>query len=170
MFLVAREPGIQLLLLLAGENMPDRPKAIAFDVDPESLDSLRGAFPEWEIEVRNGAALGALSGDRDSEAADLLVLGARDQIVETLRMCRRVRSQPGRAHTPLVVLVRPAQEALVRAALAAGADSCLVLPVHVKELASMVTRARANNQPGRHTLSLERSQRKDHWRDDGGEG
>jgi len=149
--------------------MPDRPKAIAFDVDPESLVSLRQAFPGWEIEVRNDATTGSLIWDGNPEAVELLVLGPRDQVGETLGLCRSLRSQAGRARTPLLVLVPPSQEALVRTALAAGADSCLVLPVHAKELVSMVTRARAGNRPGRHTRSLHRAQRKDQWRDDGGE-
>ena len=41
-----------------------------------------------------------------------------------------------------LVLVWPEQEALVRAALDAGAHSCLVLPVHAKDLVS-TTVARA---------------------------
>jgi hypothetical protein len=58
----------------------------------------------------------------------------------------------------------------VRAALDAGANSCLVLPVHAKDLVSMAARAQAGNRPGRHTLGLDRAQRKDRWRDEGGEG
>jgi DNA-binding response OmpR family regulator len=57
----------------------------------------------------------------------------------------------------------------VRAALDATADSCLVLPVHPKELVTMVSRALSGNQPGRHTLGLDRPQQLDRWRDDGGE-
>jgi DNA-binding NarL/FixJ family response regulator len=45
--------------------------------------------------------------------------------------------------------MQTAQEALVRAALDAGANSCLVLPVHPKDLTSVVARARAGNRlPG----------------------
>jgi DNA-binding response OmpR family regulator len=149
--------------------MPDRPKAIAFDVDPESLASLRQAFAEWEIEVKNGATTDSLVSDRSPKAAELLVLGARDHAVETLGLCRTLRSQAGRAQTPLLVLVRPAQDALVRAALAAGASGCLVLPAHAKELVSMVDRVRAGNRPGRHTLGLHHAQSEDQWRDHGGE-
>ena len=79
------------------------------------------------------------------------------------------RSQAGRAQTPLLVLVPPAQEPLVKAVLEAGANSCLVLPVHAKDLASTLARALAGNRPGRHTLGLDRAQREDRWRDDGGE-
>jgi DNA-binding NarL/FixJ family response regulator len=143
--------------------------ALAFEVDRESLVSLRQAFPGWEIEVINGAATASLSSKWELETADLLVLGVRDQAVEILRLCRTLRSGAGQAQTPLLVLVLPAQEALVRAALAAGADSCLVLPVHAKELVSMVARARAGNRPGRHTLSLNLAQSEDPWRDAGGE-
>jgi DNA-binding response OmpR family regulator len=149
--------------------MPDRPKAIAFDVDPDSLVSLRQAFPEWEIEVMSGATAGALTRDWNTSAVDLLVVGTRDQVAETLGLCRGLRDQAGRIHTPLLVRVPPTQEALVRAALDAGAHSCLVLPVHIKELVSMVNRARAGNRPGQHTLGLDRAPCEDQWRDDGGE-
>jgi hypothetical protein len=37
-------------------------------------------------------------------------------------------------------------------------------------VASMLVHARAGNQPGRHTLDLERAQSEDRWRDDGGQG
>jgi hypothetical protein len=58
----------------------------------------------------------------------------------------------------------------VWAALEAGADSCLVLPVHAKGVASMLVHARAGNQPGRHTLNLDQAQIEGRWRDDGGQG
>ena len=45
-----------------------------------------------------------------------------------------------------------------RTALDASADSCLVLPVHPKELVAMVSRALAGNRPGHHTLGLDRPQ------------
>jgi DNA-binding response OmpR family regulator len=149
--------------------MPERPKAIAFDVDWESLASLRQAFPEWEVEVKDGATPGSLAQHEFAEAADLLILGARADAVATLGLCRGLRDQVGRGQTPLLVLVPPGQEALVRAALEAGADRCLVLPVHPKELLSMVSRVRAGSWPGRHTLDLDRVQGEDPWRDDGGE-
>jgi DNA-binding response OmpR family regulator len=149
--------------------MPHRPRAIAFDVDLASLASLKQAFPEWQVEAVNGATTGSLDRDWNPDEADLLVVGARGPEAETLGLCRGLRSQAGRAHTSLVVLVPPAQEALVRAALGAGADRCLVLPVHAKELVSMVARVQTGNRPGRHTLGLEPAQREDSWRDDGGE-
>jgi DNA-binding response OmpR family regulator len=149
--------------------MPDRSKAIAFDVDPDSLVSLQQAFPEWEIEAITGATVGSLTHDWNPGAADLLVVGAGAQVAETLGLCRSLRSQAGRALTPLLVLVPPGQEALVRAVLEAGANSCLILPIHPQNLVNMVTRAREGNQPGWHTLGLDRAQRADKWRDDGGE-
>jgi DNA-binding response OmpR family regulator len=149
--------------------MPGRPKVIALDVDAGSLVSLREAFPGWEIEPLNGASTGSLDWDWDPGAADLLVVGARDLDGETLGLCRGLRSQVGRARTPLLVLVSSAQESLVRAALDAGADSCLVVPVHPKDLVAAVARVRAGNRPGRHTLGLDRAQCDDQWRDEGGE-
>ena len=53
--------------------MTDPPRAVAFDVDPDSLFSLRQAFPEWEIEVIHGATAGSLTKDWNPEAVDLMV-------------------------------------------------------------------------------------------------
>ena len=149
--------------------MPDLPRVIAFDVDPASLGSLRQAFPGWQLEAVNGATRESLARDWDPGEARLLVVGARTDVTQTLGLCRGLRSQAGRARTPLLVLVQPGREALVRAALEAGADSCLVLPVHAKELVTMLSRALAGNRPGRHTLGLDQPQSDDEWRDDGGE-
>lgn len=149
--------------------MPERPKVVTLDVDAGSLVSLRRAFPEWEIEALDGASTGSLARDWDPGAARLLVVGARHEAVETLGLCRGLRSQAGRAHTPILVLVLPEQQALVSAALDAGVDGCLALPVHPKELIRMVTRSGEGNQPGRHTLGTAPAQEQDPWRDDGGE-
>jgi len=46
----------------------------------------------------------------------------------------------------------------------------VTLPVHAKDVASMLVHAKAGNQQGRHTLDLERAQAEDRWRDDGGQG
>jgi DNA-binding response OmpR family regulator len=149
--------------------MPHRLRAVAFDLDAASLVSLREALPEWEIDVVKGSKAASLDHDWNPSAADLLVVGARDKMAETLGLCRGLRSQVGRAKTPLLALLSPAQEALVRVVLEAGANSCLILPVHAKDLVSTFTRALAGNQPGRHTLGLDRAQHQDQWRDDGGE-
>jgi DNA-binding response OmpR family regulator len=150
--------------------MPERPIVVTFDVDSASLASFRQAFPDWEIKSRDGATAGSLRRDWDPGKADLLVIGARDNVSVTLGLCRGLRSQAGGASTPLLVLVGPGQDALVTEALNAGAHSCLVLPVHAKELVSMVARTLAGNRPGRHTLGLDRAQCEDSWRDEGGEG
>lgn len=149
--------------------MKERAKIVAFDVDTDSLASLRQAFPDHEVEVRDGATTGSLEQDWDPGAAELLVVGAREETSVTLGLCRGLRSQAGGAKTPMLVLVGPGQNALVRAALSAGAHSCLVLPVHAKDLVKVLSRALAGNQPGRHTLGLDRAQREDSWRDAGGE-
>ncbi len=176
------------------EMMPSRLRAVAFDLDAASLISLREALPEWEIEVIKGATAASLPHDWNPGAADLLIVKAREEVAETLGLCRFLayctsysrdsgqeaattlgvrkssQNQARRADAPLLVLVPPGQESLVKAALAAGAASCLVLPVHAKEVASMLARARQGNQPGRHTLNLDRAQCEDRWRDDGGQG
>jgi DNA-binding response OmpR family regulator len=150
--------------------MLKRPKAIVFDVDPDSLASLRQAFPDWEVEAVTGASADSLEREWSPGEAALLVVGVRERVAEALGLCRGLRSQAGRAGTPLLVLVSSPHEDLVRAALEAGAHSCLVLPVHPQDFAGALVRAREGNSPGRHTLGLDRAQRKDVWRDDGGEG
>jgi DNA-binding response OmpR family regulator len=150
--------------------MSNRSIAVAYDLDAASLISLREALSGWEIEVVNGATIRSLTRDWNPGTADLLVVTARDQVAETLGLCRGLRSQAGRAHTSLLVLVSSGQEAVVRAVLEAGADSCLVLPVHAKQVVSMLARVRQGNRPGRHTLNLDRAQAEDLWRDDGGQG
>jgi DNA-binding response OmpR family regulator len=149
--------------------MPNQPKAMVFDLDEESLTSLREAFPNWEIKPVAGATTESLAQNWSPGAAELLVVAFNGQTAGTLGLCRGLRSQAGQTRTPLLVLVPPAQDALVKAVLEAGADSCLVLPVHAKDLVSMLSHTRQGNQPGRHTLSLDQAQRADQWRDEGGE-
>jgi hypothetical protein len=175
------------------EGVSSKPaRAVAFDVEAASLASLREALPGWEIDTINGATPASLAPNWDPGAADLLVVSARDNATETLSLCRflsfctgssteareagaealgsRENSPALRPEAPLLVLVSFGHEPLVRAALDAGAHSCLMLPIHPKEVASMVVHARAGNQPGRHTRNLEGAQSEDRWRDDGGQG
>jgi hypothetical protein len=176
----------------ARNPVPHRLSATAFDLDAASLISLQEALPGWHIRSINGATPASLAQNWDPGAANLLVVSARDNATETLGLCRflsfctgystEAREEgaetlgPGenlpafRADAPLLVLVPSGQELLVRAALDAGAHSCLMLPIHAKEVASMLVHARAGNRPGRHTLNLEGAQSANRWCDDGGEG
>jgi hypothetical protein len=69
-------------------GMPDRLRAVTFDADAASLASLREALPGWEIEVVNGATAASLDHDWNPGAADLLVVTAREEVAETLGLCR----------------------------------------------------------------------------------
>jgi FKBP-type peptidyl-prolyl cis-trans isomerase 2 len=182
-----------------GTLLPKEAKAMAFDVDATSLASLREAFPGWEFKDVYGATVGSLPSAWNPGAADILVVGVRADVSETLELCRFLafstaadrdvrsaatnplgppRSLPHphggrrarRAGAPLLVLIPSGQETLVEALLEAGAHSCLMLPINAKDVASMLVHARAGNQPGRHTLNLEGAQSEDQWRDDGGQG
>jgi DNA-binding NarL/FixJ family response regulator len=174
--------------------MPHPLRAVAFDLDAASLINLQEALPGWEIEILNGATAASLTHDWNPGEADLLVVKASEEVEETLGLCRfLVRcgvfstdfreevAEPSGPHTsrqnrawrpdaPLLVLVPSGQESLVRAALEAGASSCLVLPVLAKVVASTWARLQQGNQPGRHTINLDRAQAEDRWRDDGGQG
>jgi hypothetical protein len=176
----------------ARKPMPHRWRAAAFDLDAASLISLRKALTGWEIDTINGATAASLAHNWDPGAADLLVVSARDNVTETLGLCRflsfcteySTEAREGRAETlgpeeklpalrpdaPLLVLVPSGHEPLVRAALNAGAHSCLMLPIQAKEVTSMLVHARAGNRPGRRTLNLDRAQREGRWRDDIGQG
>jgi DNA-binding response OmpR family regulator len=150
--------------------MPDQLKAITFDVDETSLGSIREGLPGWEVEEANSTSRHPLHRDWNPGGADLLVVGTRDAVGETLGLCRCLRSQAGRAHTPLLVLVPAAQDELVKEVLDAGADKCLVLPVHAKQVASMWAHVGTSHRPGSHSLNLDPACREDPWRDEGGQG
>jgi DNA-binding NarL/FixJ family response regulator len=150
--------------------MREQRRGVAFNLDGVSLNSLQEGLPGWQIEVIGGASPKSLAHDWNPTAADLVVIAAGDRWDETLGLCRGLRSQAGRAHILLLVLVPPAQDGLVRTLLEAGADSCLVLPVHAKEVANFLKHGRQGDRPGRHTLNLDRAQADDPWRDDGGQG
>jgi DNA-binding NarL/FixJ family response regulator len=179
-------------------SIPSR--AIAFDLDQASLLSLRKALPGCTIEVVNGASEASLTRDWNPGTVDLLIVKARKELAETLELCRFLvssgvlardsskatdsqealpktlglhRSRHDRARrppAPLLVLVPRGRERIVKAVLKAGAHSCLMLPINAKDVASMIVHAQAGNQPGRHTLNLEKAQIEDRWRDDGGQG
>lgn len=168
-------------------------KAITFDVDPASLLSLREALPGWQISVIYGATVASLPCDWNPGAVDLLVVGTRANAAETIGLCRFLTSgtassrdsrqevaKPLRLHkshpnpgrrtgAPVFVLLPSGQESLVGSALEAGAHSCLMRPIRAKEVASMLVRTHAGNQPGRHALMLERAHREDRWQDEGGQ-
>ena len=184
--------GLELTTTAPNTQQQRRSRVVAFDVDAASLASLRDALPEWEIESLNGVTPAFLSGHWDPSAADILVVGTRDNASETLGLCRLLsfcttyspearsegmetlapeQSQQRTAvrNAPLLVLVPAGQETLVGAALEAGASCCRMLPIHAKEVTSILASARAGNQPGRHTRDLSRPQEDDPWQEDGGE-
>src|SRR5437588_11557953 len=109
--------------------MMDRQKAVAFDVDPDSLSALREALPGWDIEATAGATVGSLARDWRPAAADLLVIGDQEDVARALGPCRGLRSEAGRAEKLLPVLVPPARRGLGRAELSGGGARCPVVPV-----------------------------------------
>jgi hypothetical protein len=181
-------------LFHAGDPKSHQFRALAFDLDEASNISLHEALPGWEIEVIYDAATASQSQHWDPAATDLLVVTIGDDPKQSLALCRFLSCRSGfsldhqenaanhagqnreeqeqkpPAGAPLLVLMHPGQEDIVSAALEAGAESCLVLPIHAKDIAGMLARARRLNQPGRHTLNLDRAQMEDRWRDDGGQG
>src|ERR1700732_419761 len=68
--------------------MPNQSKVIAFDVDQASLITLRKALPDSVIEVVNGATAASLAREWNPGTVDLLVVKAREEVAETLELCR----------------------------------------------------------------------------------
>jgi hypothetical protein len=180
--------------------MMNQSRIIAFDLDRASLRCLRDALPESVIEAVNGASSASFGANWDPGIVDLLIIQSGEEIAETVKLCkylvsRRVLAKDGPIITdsqevkssklevhgdppvaqrltraPLLVLLPASQMTHLRDVLKAGAHSCLMLPIDAKDVASMLIHAQAGNQPGRHTLNLERAQVEDRWRDNGGEG
>jgi DNA-binding response OmpR family regulator len=149
--------------------MTQRPKAITFDVETDDLNLLRHALPEWDFESTAGTSIDSLDRDWQPNLADLIVIGAHARPEETLGLCRGLRGQCGRAHTPLLVLLSPGQEALVTVVLAAGANDCLMLPIDPGDLTRAAAGARASYRQRRLPLDFDREGYREPWRDAGGE-
>ena len=64
--------------------MAQRMKAVSFDVDAASSNSLREALPGWQISNVYGATVTSLPCDWHPGVVDLLVLGVREDVTETL--------------------------------------------------------------------------------------
>ncbi len=144
-------------------------RALALNVDAESLASLKDALPGWAVET---AVKSLRPGDAlpDRGPIDLLVVGVQDDTGSVTEVCRSLRRSPSVEGVPLVVLVKSAQDGLVTEVLDAGADRCLVVPIDPKQIVDALATARNGNRPGRHTLGLAQAQQGDPWRDDGGQG
>src|SRR5947209_3454582 len=69
-------------------RMTRRSRAIAFDVDKASFASLQEALPGWQLDVVAGATVASLPCDWNPGAVDLLVVGSRENVTETLGLCR----------------------------------------------------------------------------------
>ena len=173
---------------------------VAFDLDHASLASLREVLPGWQVDIVNGATASTLAAEWDPGVADLMVVQYHENGEDTLGVCRFLafcasyskefhqandfrqaeegalvtqrssRNQEERADASLLVLVPRGRETFIERALDAGAHSCLLLPMRVEDVATMVAHVLAGNQPGRHTLNLETAQIEDRWRDEGGQG
>jgi CheY-like chemotaxis protein len=177
----------------ADQSPANRERVFAFDLDRASLACLGEALPGWEVQTVNGMTPAGLPPDWHPGAAGLLVVRVRKDVRAALALCRFLAScaslsappPPGaggpcpagdpdnplqRPAPPLVVLLARGREALATAALEAGADSCLVIPIQPGEIKGVLARTSAGNRPGRHTGKLDKAQRDDPWRETGGEG
>jgi hypothetical protein len=85
----------------------------------------------------------------------------------TYSSCQR----PAQSSQALALDVVPrGQRTVVGAALEAGADRCLLLPIEANVVAGAVAPVRAGDLESRNTLRRERVPDEDRWQDDGGQG
>ena len=80
--------------------MPNPSKAKAFDVDQTSLISLRRAVPATVIELVDGATASSLARDWNPGTVDLLVVKAREEVVETVEPDEVLIADPRGLLTP----------------------------------------------------------------------
>jgi hypothetical protein len=158
-------------------------RAVAFDVDAGALARLRETLPDWTIDAINEATPASLVLDWNPAAAQLLVVGAGEDAARTLGLCRflsfcaryatdarewdtrALRQGEHHLSAPLLVLLRPGHEAFAQAAVRAGADGHLLLPIDSGSVVSLLAHLWADNH--RHNGSPDRTAI-DRWNDDGG--
>lgn len=150
-------------------------KVLTFDVDPSSLIALCEALPAWDIQSRDAASKTSLTRDEAIEAADLLVLGAHEDVRRTLALCRALRRESGRGGPSLLVLVPASLPGLVREVREAGADDCLMLPIEAKGLEAILQAHRGSPPPCvpggvSDNPACRSSEANDRWQDEGGQG
>jgi hypothetical protein len=82
--------------------VPHRRKAVAFDVDSDSLIALRQAFPGWEVETKGGATPASLA--RNGTRGPLTCWSSSPASVRgQLGLCRGLRGQASRPVVKLLV-------------------------------------------------------------------
>ncbi|MGE3804000.1 MAG: hypothetical protein AB7K24_04930, partial [Gemmataceae bacterium] len=149
--------------------MRAQPSAMTLDVDCASLSTLSKALRGWGISNLNG-----LQPSQVFRPKNLLVLGFRDDVRESLDLCRFLAAavtNPNRGSVregalPLIVLLAAEQQHLM---LAVGARECLILPVHPRQIRRLLVRALREHHAGTHTLNLHQPACHEPWRDVGGE-
>ena len=90
------------------------------------------------------------------ELPDLIIVDASDSNNDGLNLCRRLRSIPSLAHTPILVLANGWSSQEVAQLLDAGADDCLRKPFAARELAARIRALlrRADKIAGRTVIAL----------------
>jgi DNA-binding response OmpR family regulator len=106
------------------------------DVDVRMLVALKLRHSGYDVvDVGDGAA--AVEACR-KERPDLVVLDLMMPVMSGLEACRMIKSEPGLADVPVLMLTARAQNTDVDAGLAVGADAYVTKPFSPKELAARV--------------------------------
>jgi FKBP-type peptidyl-prolyl cis-trans isomerase 2 len=171
---------------------PSPGRVVVFDPDAPSLAAVYEALVGWRVDVVYGATADTLPCDWEPGDARLLIVGVGGELADTLDLCRflafcaappqpssNAAAQAAAEHSrgavrrdgiPLVVLMPHQAGTMVSAALEAGADGCLMLPLRAEDVRAVVDQGRAGTRQGRHMLNLDRTEREDRWADEGGQG
>src|ERR1051325_44094 len=105
------------------------PRILAVDDDPSSLEVVRARLASQGYEVLTATDGEQALTDVREQAPDLLLLDVMMPRMDGLEVCRRLRSDPARPFTPIIIVTARADSADIVAGLNAGADEYLTKPL-----------------------------------------
>jgi CheY-like chemotaxis protein len=122
----------------AGIGEPSRGRVLAVDDDPTMLDAVRTLLAGAGLEVVTESDPRRVVPRLAEIDPDVLILDVDMPGLGGIELCRRVRTDPGGGHVPILFLTTHGDEATVRAAFGAGADDYLTKPLVDGELVARV--------------------------------
>ena len=114
------------------------PRILAVDDDPSSLEVVRARLASQGYEVLTATDGEQALTDVREQAPDLLLLDVMMPRMDGLEVCRRLRSDPARPFTPIIIVTARADSADIVAGLNAGADEYLTKPLDHDALVARV--------------------------------
>ena len=109
-------------------------RVLVLDDDATLRAAIRVALAQEGFDVVENAGAGEAEAELAAQSVDLLVMGVQLPGVSGIDLCHRLRERPATARLPILMLLNSGRSELRIAALSAGADDCLVLPLSPIEL------------------------------------